>query len=575
MLPIIVEAAVRSLMLAAAVWLGLKLLRIANPHIELAAWQGVLIAALLMPFLVGFAALRLPAATLPIHYVFPADPALLLAPAADPDAADAAAALPRVVPHHLSQLLFQALPDTVAARLDWRVAGLAIYLAVTALLLLRLAVGAAYGLRLCRTATPLRDASTAGHDVRVSTAIKVPVTFGPAILLPANHAGWDAMQRRAVMAHETAHVRHGDCYFLLLAALHRAVFWFSPLSWWLGRRIAYLAEARCDAAAIEDIEDRVRYAEILLGFGAGASRMTAVLAMAGTRTVGSRIERILAETILPKRMDRKAWSGLAACLVPLALVAAGAVAQAPPAQSPAEPAPVPAAQNQQARTIPDPATLRQRQAEQKNPRQEIQIDPALLDNYVGYYEFTPYRIIAVTRQDDHLFVKFTGQDAFQVYPESPQKFFYKDFPSQISFVADPPGRVTGLILHREGLERPAMRIDQAQAQSIEASFGRRIKENTALPGTEDALRHQIEAFVQGKPDFDEMTEGLAAITRPQVPRISRTLSLLGPLQSLSFRGVGIQGWDLYEAKFENGIVICRILLAPDAKISGLRFEWGP
>jgi len=120
-----------------------------------------------------------------------------------------------------------------------------------------------------------------------------------------------------------------------------------------------------------------------------------------------------------------------------------------------------------------------------------------------------------------------------------------------------------------------MRVDQAQAQELENSFAKRIKENAPMPGTEEALRHQIETFTQGKPDFDAMTEGLAAITRPQVPKIQRTFALLGPLQELSFRGVGLQGWDVYEAKFENGISTCRILMSPDGKITGLRFQWGP
>jgi hypothetical protein len=65
------------------------------------------------------------------------------------------------------------------------------------------------------------------------------------------------------------------------------------------------------------------------------------------------------------------------------------------------------------------------------------------------------------------------------------------------------------------------------------------------------------------------------VTRPQIPRINRRYALYGALQSLSFLGVGMQGWDVYEAKFANGMAICRILLTPDGKISGLRFEWGP
>jgi hypothetical protein len=72
-----------------------------------------------------------------------------------------------------------------------------------------------------------------------------------------------------------------------------------------------------------------------------------------------------------------------------------------------------------------------------------------------------------------------------------------------------------------------------------------------------------------------MTPGLASMTLADVPKIERQFGLLGPVQSISFRGVGLSGWDIYEAKFANGISICRILMTPDGKITGLRFEWGP
>ncbi len=39
-------------------------------------------------------------------------------------------------------------------------------------------------------------------------------------------------KRRAVLAHERAYVANRDFYLLLLAALNRSVFWFSPFAWW-------------------------------------------------------------------------------------------------------------------------------------------------------------------------------------------------------------------------------------------------------------------------------------------------------------------------------------------------------
>lgn len=223
----------------------------------------------------------------------------------------------------------------------------------------------------------------------------------------------------------------------------------------------------------------------------------------------------------------------------------------------------------------DPETQTRRWEEQRKRRQEIQIDPQLLDVYTGYYQLNQFEIFTVLRQGDQLLVQLTGQQTFQVYPESTHKFFYKVVPAQISFVADPQSRAATLILHQNGLEQSAKRIDQAEAQSIEADRTKRIKDATPMPGSEPALRRQIEAFERGQPNYTEMTEELATGTRPQLPQILPQFAVLGPLQSIAFRGVGFQGWDIYEAKFANGIAICRILLTPHGKITGLLFQWGP
>jgi beta-lactamase regulating signal transducer with metallopeptidase domain len=553
MLPILLEAAIRSLILAAVVWLGLTLLRVRNPHIQMAVWQLVLAASLSMPFLVQWAAFTLPgvlpAAPAAISDMFPADAVVLAAPAPQ-----------------------MPLPVGVSPAFPWRALAVFVYVSIAVLLLLRLLIGAFMTWKLCRSALPVREDWTAGRDVRASAAINVPVTFGSTILLPATYADWDVTARRAVMAHESAHVGHGDFYVLILAAINKAVFWFSPAAWWLHNRIAYLAEARSDAAAIQDIKDRLRYAEILVDFGGTTGRVSISLAMARTQTVRSRVERILAEKILPRSMGWKAWAAVIACIVPLAAMAAGAFAQTP--------VPAPAQTSQTSQAAPagepiDPETVRQRQAEQKKPRKEVQVDPAIFNNYVGYYQLEAYRVFKVTRQDDHLFIQLTGEEMVQLFPESPTKFFYKTVPAQISFNADAQGRASGLVLHQNGFDWPAPRIEQAQAQLLEETFAKRLKGEAPMPGSEVALQQQIVAFSQGHPDLDAMTPQLAAVTRPQVPKIEREFALIGELQSLSFRGVGFSGWDIYEAKFANGINICRILLAPDGKISGLRFDWGP
>ena len=76
----------------------------------------------------------------------------------------------------------------------------------------------------------------------------------------------------------------------------------------------------------------------------------------------------------------------------------------------------------------------------------------------------------------------------------------------------------------------------------------------------------IEDVRLGKPDFDTMSPGLAAATRQQLPQLQSTITQLGPVQSVSFKGVGPGGADIYQVKFESDSLEYRIWLGLDGKI---------
>ncbi len=161
--------------------------------------------------------------------------------------------------------------------------GTAIYFAVAIFMLIRLALGVILGCRLERESRPIEDRHvlarldffTRAAGLRTalrlaeSDLLSVPVTFGvrsPAILLPVGWREWEPAELDAVLAHEISHVVRRDALAERLALLHRAIFWFSPLSWWLARHLADLAEEASDDAALAAGADRTRYAETLLGF---------------------------------------------------------------------------------------------------------------------------------------------------------------------------------------------------------------------------------------------------------------------------------------------------------------------
>lgn len=92
-------------------------------------------------------------------------------------------------------------------------------------------------------------------------------------------------------------------------------------------------------------------------------------------------------------------------------------------------------------------------------RNEVVIDPVILDRYVGQYPLAPEFVLTVRREGDGLFVQATGQDKFQVFPESETKFFYKVVDAQLSFELGPDGKAKALVLHQNGRDQPGPRVE--------------------------------------------------------------------------------------------------------------------
>jgi hypothetical protein len=196
-----------------------------------------------------------------------------------------------------------------------------------------------------------------GLSMRFSRAVSSPVTIGSGVLLPYECLEWDAEKLRIVLAHERSHVRQGDFYLQILAGVYAAVFWFSPLGWWLKRQLSDLGEAISDRAGLEEAASRASYAQVLLEFAALPRPTAAGVAMARTSNLSHRIERFLNESSF-----RQAFAGsrrrivLAILLVPMAVFAATALIRVEAAASAqAVPAP-PAAPVPDRAAAPDPAS---------------------------------------------------------------------------------------------------------------------------------------------------------------------------------------------------------------------------
>ena len=87
------------------------------------------------------------------------------------------------------------------------------------------------------------------------------------------------------------------------------------------------------------------------------------------------------------------------------------------------------------------------------------IDSKLFDRYVGRYALTPAIVLSVTREGGHLFAQVTGQQRFEIFPESERDFFYRVVDAQITFEATGQQPATALVLHQNGQNLRAQRVE--------------------------------------------------------------------------------------------------------------------
>ncbi len=92
-------------------------------------------------------------------------------------------------------------------------------------------------------------------------------------------------------------------------------------------------------------------------------------------------------------------------------------------------------------------------------RKSISMPPKELQKFVGQYQLSPHLVVTIGLTGEQLSVEGTGQPSLPIFPESKSEFFLKDMDAQISFVSNPEGKVTGLILHQGGQDTLGKKVN--------------------------------------------------------------------------------------------------------------------
>jgi len=91
--------------------------------------------------------------------------------------------------------------------------------------------------------------------------------------------------------------------------------------------------------------------------------------------------------------------------------------------------------------------------------EDVKVDPKVYDLLAGKYELNPQFVITVTKEDDKLFAQATGQPKVELFPKSELEYYLKVVNAQITFVKDENGNIEKLILHQNGQNMAAKKIE--------------------------------------------------------------------------------------------------------------------
>jgi CubicO group peptidase (beta-lactamase class C family) len=91
---------------------------------------------------------------------------------------------------------------------------------------------------------------------------------------------------------------------------------------------------------------------------------------------------------------------------------------------------------------------------------EFAVDVNTLESYVGDYQLAPGFILTVSRSDNRLQVKATGQQELPVFAKSKNEFYYKVVEAQLTFTKNEDGKVESVTLHQGGRNMVGKKVEK-------------------------------------------------------------------------------------------------------------------
>ncbi len=224
----------------------------------------------------------------------------------------------------------------------WWIVGVCVAWAAAAIGLVRFLISVATLRRLRSSSIAIDDSTLLGMLDQLSQELKVkrPVrlcesrslgvaaTCGwrkPIILLPAAWRQWTEDERRAVLAHELAHIRERHFPKWFFCQLAVVAHFYHPIVHWLARQLRFEHELAADRLAARVFGNRARYASALAALALGSAPPTGAVASLGlfmSKPFLMRRLAMLRQGTIPKQSRARVKRVLAISLVLVAGIAA-------------------------------------------------------------------------------------------------------------------------------------------------------------------------------------------------------------------------------------------------------------
>jgi len=356
----------------------------------------------------------------------------------------------------------------------------------------------------------------------------------PRIVVPQWLLNAAPSQQGMVLAHEQSHLDARDPLCLAMAlVLLVALPWNLPL-WWQVQRLRRAMEVDCDSRVLARGYSMRSYGELLI---AVAQRRSAHLRLSSSMsTTTSFLEQRLG--IMLKGSRSSLVGRIAAfSLASLALTLAAAAAQLTP------------------------------------PGAALVLLPEELAALDGDYQTAEQEVLHFSHEGQRLYAQSTGRPRVEWQARTGGEFVALNGRQRATALRDSHGQVSALRLHLHGIDLPAPRISDAQAQRIADGVAARIRKQTASPGTEAAVKRFYAQILMKPTRLDGLSPLMAAGVREQNEQMRPQFARLGTVKSVEFAGVSETGYDKYLMRCEGGSVLWDILLDSDGTIARVNFTF--